>query len=630
MALEELQSGRYRHLRLLGSGGMGEVYLMNDSRVSRQVAIKVIRSETASYPGSEATKDAARLFQREAKAIAALEHPNILPLYDFGEETHGDITMSYMVMPFCTDGSLTSWLHSSSRETLSLQDIAHILDQCADALQYAHDHQVIHLDVKPSNFLLRSNRKNPNRPTLLLADFGIARSSETASSSSRTIRGTPTAMAPEQWSSEPVFASDQYSLAVMIYELLAGRPPFLGGMEQLMYQHFSTQAAAPSTFNPRVPTEVDAVILRALAKKPGERYPSVSAFATAFEQAVHSLPSELVSRPILTGAGVEKQDIRSTLAISPAEAKAGTSRRITLPGGKSVNVTVQPGAYNGQIINVHGLGDATAPVGDLILTIAVTPAEDTPVLPGTMSEAPTIFTPQQIEQPKTPSQPVLSMGQMQLSSGHDLPTVASVNPLFGVAGREEQAPAQSKRRRSPLVMILSILSVLIIVVLLVAGIYFYNSYANSHGTHATDLAGQTATALAQTPIAKSTATSAPTATATQPPPGLFISGTYNGSITDGTTFQVSRVSVYIAQTQGSGVLGGTFTFTSPTQGAYPIKGVVDMQGNFSFTVQQGAGKQPLYFYGKVQSGNYLHGSYCPSSTNSCNVSPGYFTIGPRT
>ena len=630
MALDDLQNGRYRHLRLLGSGGMGEVYLMNDSRVSRQVAIKVIRTETASYPGSDATKDAARLFQREARAIAALEHPNILPLYDFGEETHGDITMSYMVMPFCTDGSLTSWLHSNDSATLSPQDIAQVVEQAADALQYAHDHQVIHLDVKPSNFLLRGNRKNPKRPTLLLADFGIARSSATASSSSRTIRGTPTAMAPEQWSSEPVFASDQYALAIMVYEMLAGRPPFVGGMEQLMYQHFSTQAAPPSRYNPRVPAEVDAVMLRALAKKPEDRYPSVSAFATAFEQAVHSLPSELILRPIQSNAGEETQDIRSTLAISPAEAKAGTSRRITLPGGKSVMVTVPPGAYNGQILNVHGLGDVTAPVGELILTIAVTPAEATPVASGTLSGAPTLFTPQHIEQPKTPPQPVVSKGQMQLSSGHDLPTVASANPLFGVTGREEAVSPQTKRRRSPLVLIISILSILIVVVLLVAGIYFYSSYANNRAASANALAAQTATALAQTPIAKSTATSAPTATPTQPPPGLFISGTYNGSINDGTTGQVSRVSVFIAQTQGSGVLGGTFTFKSPTQGAYPLKGVVDMQGNFSFTVQQGAGKQPLYFYGKMQPGNYLHGSYCPSSTNSCNVSPGYFTIGPRT
>src|SRR5207249_11434836 len=97
MALEELQNGRYHRLRVLGSGGMGEVYLMEDTRINRQVAIKVIRSEDASYPDNDTATDATRLFQREARAIAALAHPNILPLYDFGEETLDDMTITYMV-----------------------------------------------------------------------------------------------------------------------------------------------------------------------------------------------------------------------------------------------------------------------------------------------------------------------------------------------------------------------------------------------------------------------------------------------------------------------------------------------------------------------------------------------------
>src|ERR1700693_427973 len=280
MALEELQDGRYRLVRSLGSGGMGEVYLMQDMRINRQVAIKVIRSEGAPYPDSTAAQEAARLFQREARAIAALEHPNILPLYDFGEEIRDGTTITYMVMPFCTEGSLASWLRQrSSAAMLSLQDFAHLVEEAADALQYAHDHDVIHLDVKASNFLLRSNKKNPNRPTLLLADFGIARSSVTIASSSRTIRGTPTSMAPEQWSSNPVPATDQYALAVMTYEMLVGHAPFVGSMEQVMSHHFSAQPLPPSTYNPQLPPAVDSVILRALAKKPEDRFPSIADFA---------------------------------------------------------------------------------------------------------------------------------------------------------------------------------------------------------------------------------------------------------------------------------------------------------------------------------------------------------------
>src|SRR5947209_12509772 len=211
---------------------MGEVHIMEDTGVSRRVAIKVIRSEAGSYPDRKEAKDAARLFKREARAIAALEHPNILPLYDFGEEFIDGTTVYYMVMPFCAEGTLAEWQRQRRDATISVQDIAYIADQAAAALQYAHDHRVIHLDVKPSNFLMRGNAKYPHRPTVLLADFGLARNSATVASSSYTIRGTPTFMAPEQWRSNPVLASDQYALAVMTYELLMGRPPFEGNMER--------------------------------------------------------------------------------------------------------------------------------------------------------------------------------------------------------------------------------------------------------------------------------------------------------------------------------------------------------------------------------------------------------------
>ncbi len=219
-----------------------------------------------------------------------LEHSNILPLYDFGEETRDGTTITYMVMPYCADGSLEDYLRQRASRLLPPRNVAYLIEQAAEALQDAHDHGVIHLDVKPSNFLLRGNKKNPDHPTLLLADFGIARNFTTVASASHTIRGTPTSMAPEQWGSNPVSATDQYALAVMAYELLAGRPPFVGGMEQLMYQHFSVQPPPPSSFNSRLPAAIDAVILRALAKKPEERYPSVTDFASALTEAAQQTP----------------------------------------------------------------------------------------------------------------------------------------------------------------------------------------------------------------------------------------------------------------------------------------------------------------------------------------------------
>src|SRR6266852_4351591 len=133
MSLEGQRIGRYRLLRLLGSGGMGEVYLAEDTPINRQVAIKVIRAEVTPYPNASAVKEANRLFQREAKAIAMLDHPHILPLYDYGEETINGNTITYLVMPYRPEGSLTLWLQQRSSSgdsqglSLRAQDVAYLV-----------------------------------------------------------------------------------------------------------------------------------------------------------------------------------------------------------------------------------------------------------------------------------------------------------------------------------------------------------------------------------------------------------------------------------------------------------------------------------------------------------------------
>lgn len=285
MQLEGEQIGSYRLLRLIGGGGMGDVYLAEDVRVNRQVAMKVIQTATT-YADGGTGQDTLRLFEREVKAVANLDHPHILPFFDCGGGAIHGMGITYMVMPYRWEGSLLSWLrqHSPSK-ALAPEDVAHFLRQAADALQYAHDQGIIHRDVKPSNFLIRENKENPNGPDLLLADFGLAKFNTLTSAISRGNYGTPIYMAPEHWDGRPVPATDQYALAVMAYELLTGRPPFLGSHQQVMYQHLEVQPPLPSKLNPRVAKGIDAVLLRALAKRAADRYPSVSAFAQAFEQA---------------------------------------------------------------------------------------------------------------------------------------------------------------------------------------------------------------------------------------------------------------------------------------------------------------------------------------------------------
>ncbi len=285
MPLDGLNIGRYHLLRLIGSGGMGEVYLAKDTRIERQIAIKVIRGEAIPYLDSNSSQDAGRLFEREARAIARLNHSHILPLFDYGEELVNDAPLTYMVMPYCQEGSIDSWLRQKGeRRYLPPQEAAYLLNQAADALQYAHDQQLIHQDVKPSNFLIRTMGES-GLPDLLLTDFGVAKFIAANSSNSQSIRGTPSYMAPEQWEGHPVTETDQYALGIMAYQLVTGRLPFKGGPGQMMYQHLTTEPEPPSTHMPSLPTEIDSVILHALAKKPEDRFASITAFARAFQEA---------------------------------------------------------------------------------------------------------------------------------------------------------------------------------------------------------------------------------------------------------------------------------------------------------------------------------------------------------
>lgn len=301
MSFEGIQIGHYRLIRLVGSGSMGEVYLAQDMRIARNVAIKVVRSEAVPYPESYEMKDAHRLFEREMKAITTLDHPNILPLYDFGEEKTIHGILVYMVMPFRAEGSLVDWLRSrKDTGTLSSQEVIYFIQQASNALQHAHNHNLMHLDVKPSNFLIRQRDDSPNRPDLLLADFGIAKFNTATVMASQSIRGTPAFMAPEQWAGTPVPTTDQYALAIMTYQLLIGRPPFVGNLQRVMYQHLQETPSAASLFNSHIPKMVDLVLLRALEKRPEARFPSIANFAQAFEQAwqhenfpVASLPLSL-------------------------------------------------------------------------------------------------------------------------------------------------------------------------------------------------------------------------------------------------------------------------------------------------------------------------------------------------
>ena len=360
MSLQGQQLGRYRIVSLLGSGGMGDVYLAEDARIEQQVALKVVKVEINPSASSQMQEDAARLFQREARAVARLDHPHILPLFDYGEHPYGSTTLLYLVMPYRREGSLVDWLHRQGQAgPLATWLVAHWLRQAAEALQHAHDHQIVHQDVKLSNFLIRERKEAP--PDLLLSDFGIARLSSATESASQAIRGTPVSMAPEQWQGQAVPATDQYALAVMAYQLLVGRAPFVGALGPLMFQHLSSPPPALSSLDPRFSAEVDSVLLHALAKQPEGRFRTIAAFAQALQQALAALPPVAATPSPLATPLRPAGEIQVTLAISPTEAQAGAVRTLTLPDGRHLRVSIPAGVQDGQTVRLQGQAQESGP-----------------------------------------------------------------------------------------------------------------------------------------------------------------------------------------------------------------------------------------------------------------------------
>ncbi len=259
--------GKYRLVSRLGGGGFGTVYLAEDRYEHTQAAVKVLH-----VPLTKETD--LKSFLNEARATR-LRHPHIVSLLDFGISQGG---LPFLAMEYASKGTLRD--HHPKGEKIPLLTIVFYIDQIALALQYAHNHRVVHRDVKPDNILVRADG------TLLVSDFGIAKLLEQSVLTSRQkLAGTPSYMAPEQHRGYPCFASDQYALAVTAYEWICGVRPFQGTAFGLTIQHMHTPPPSLRDRLPELSEEVEYVIFKALAKAPEDRFKCIQKFADALHEA---------------------------------------------------------------------------------------------------------------------------------------------------------------------------------------------------------------------------------------------------------------------------------------------------------------------------------------------------------
>ncbi len=318
--------GRYRLLEKAGVGGMSEVFRAEDETLKRIVAVKVIFGPVA------ADSTFRERFLREARLVAGLEHPNVLPVFDYGTATIDGEEVSYLVMPLVAGGSLKGRVAGPVPPALAITWLSAI----AAALDHAHSKGILHRDVKPGNVLMDAQ----GRP--LLADFGLARSAEVSSglTATGTVLGTPLYMAPEQAMGATLDGrADQYALAVIAFELLAGRVPFSAESPlAVLHQHVSTPPPPLSTVLPGTAASVDAVLFRGLAKKPGDRFASCSAFVAALGAAL-AVPGAAATVPQAMHGESQVATIISAPALSPAALAAPASLAKNAPEGAPKDAT---------------------------------------------------------------------------------------------------------------------------------------------------------------------------------------------------------------------------------------------------------------------------------------------------
>ncbi|MDH6576415.1 Stk1 family PASTA domain-containing Ser/Thr kinase [Kitasatospora sp. MAP5-34] len=339
--------GRYELGGVLGRGGMAEVYLAHDSRLGRSVAVKTLRADMARDPSFQAR------FRREAQSAASLNHPAIVAVYDTGEDYIDGISIPYIVMEYVEGSTLRELLHSGRR--LLPERALEMTIGILQALEYSHRAGIVHRDIKPANVMLT------RQGNVKVMDFGIARAMGDAGmtmTQTSAVIGTAQYLSPEQAKGEQVDArSDIYSTGCLLYELLAVRPPFVGDSPvAVAYQHVREEALPPSTYDPELRPEIDAIVLKALTKDRDYRYQSADEMRDDIERFLDGLPVAAAQQAAAYGMGAQgygydqqgypaQHDPYGQTNLLPQQGPAGATTMLPQVGGPQQGYGYQDTGY---------------------------------------------------------------------------------------------------------------------------------------------------------------------------------------------------------------------------------------------------------------------------------------------
>ena len=319
--MEDGKLGKYEISGILGKGAMGTVYDARDPVIDRRVAIKTLTLPDAA---DTETQDELARFKREAQAAGRLTHPNIVGVFDYGETAK----LAYIVMEFVDGPSLKSLLDKNER--FPTAEIVRIMEALLAGLQFSHERGVVHRDIKPANIMLT------HAGQVKIADFGIARIESSSMTQAGTIMGTPAYMSPEQFMGQTVDArTDIYSAGVVLYQMLTGERPFEGSMTAIMHKVLNVAPPRPSELSVTSPEPLDAIVARAMAKRPEQRFASATEFALALRTAFEG-----------GAAAPEATDAEATMVSAPPPAPPPTPAAGPRPAAPAPAASAAPARRN--------------------------------------------------------------------------------------------------------------------------------------------------------------------------------------------------------------------------------------------------------------------------------------------